>query len=117
MKKGHVVLIFLTSAFLCILLGIYIGRNTVTLIPTVFSSNSKPAATGVNPENRGKININTATVSQLQLLPEIGEVLAQSIIEYREENGPFNTIDDLLKVNGIGTYRLNLIKDRICISD
>jgi competence ComEA-like helix-hairpin-helix protein len=49
-----------------------------------------------------KININTATVQQLMDLKGVGEVLAQRIVEYRTQNGPFASVNDLEKVNGIG---------------
>jgi competence protein ComEA len=48
------------------------------------------------------ININTATASELQLIKGIGPVIAGRIIEYRQANGPFTTLDDLDDVSGIG---------------
>lgn len=60
-----------------------------------------------------KININTASKQQLMRLPGIGSVLAQRIIEYREKNGPFKAIEELLNVKGIGPKIFEKIKDRI----
>lgn len=60
-----------------------------------------------------KISINTATKELLQSLPGIGESKAQDIIDYREENGPFETIEDLTKVSGIGESLLAKIKENI----
>ncbi|ART78965.1 ComEA family DNA-binding protein [Oceanisphaera avium] len=48
------------------------------------------------------ININSATAEQLSLLSGIGSAKAAAIIDYREQNGPFNSVDDLSKVSGIG---------------
>ena len=48
------------------------------------------------------VNINTATLEQLQTLPKVGTVTAQRIIEYRTKNGPFTRIEDIQKVTGIG---------------
>jgi competence protein ComEA len=48
------------------------------------------------------VNINTATLDELDGLPGIGDVLGQRIIDYREQHGPFETVDDLLNVSGIG---------------
>lgn len=65
-------------------------------------------------ENKEEIiNINKANIEQLQKLNGIGESLAQSIIQYREENGKFNTIEDLMNVPGIGESKFNIIKDYI----
>ena len=61
----------------------------------------------------GKINLNTASISQLDTLDGIGPATAQKIIEYREKNGGFNSIDELKSVNGIGNAKFNKIKDSI----
>lgn len=62
-----------------------------------------------------KININTATLVELQELPRIGEKVAQKIIDFRKENGKFKATTDLLKIKGIGEKIFALIKDRITV--
>jgi competence protein ComEA len=52
-------------------------------------------------ESRVRININTATSEELDALPGVGEIIATRIVEYRELNGPFRSIDDLIHVEGI----------------
>ncbi len=64
-----------------------------------------------------KIDINRAETWLLQALPGIGEVLAQRIVDYRSENGPFRRIEDLLKVSGIGPATFEQIKDYITVLD
>jgi len=64
-----------------------------------------------------KIDINRAEPWLLEALPGIGEVLAQRIVDYRSENGPFKIIEDLLKVSGIGEATFENIKDFITVSD
>ena len=65
------------------------------------------AASGVGSSASGdKVNLNSATPDQLEELPGIGEVLAQRIIDYREEHGPFVAVEDLLNVSGIGEARM-----------
>ena len=60
-----------------------------------------------------RININSATAPELVQLPGIGPALAESIIEFREANGPFQSIDDLVNVPGIGEAKLNNLRDLI----
>ena len=69
------------------------------------------------PEKKDKdlININTASASELEQLPGVGPALAKKIVEFREQNGPFKKIDDLLKVRGIGEKNLQKIKDLITV--
>jgi len=64
-----------------------------------------------------KIDINRAEPWLLEALPGIGQVLAQRIVDYRSENGPFKRIEDLLKVSGIGPATFDKIKDYITVSD
>lgn len=64
-----------------------------------------------------KIDINRAEPWLLEALPSIGEVLAQRIVDYRSQNGPFKRIEDLLKVSGIGEATLEKIKDYVTVSD
>ena len=62
-----------------------------------------------------KVNINTATLNELDSLPGIGPSTAQKIIDYREENGNFKTIEDLQNVKGIGDAKYEEIKDKIIV--
>ena len=61
----------------------------------------------------GKVNINTASVEELSNLDGIGVSKAEAIIKYREENGKFNSIEDITKVSGIGNNVYEKIKDNI----
>lgn len=61
----------------------------------------------------GPININRATVGELDSLPGIGPVLASRIIDYRKANGPFISIDDLQKVSGIGSAKFAQLKSKV----
>jgi competence protein ComEA len=62
---------------------------------------------------RGPVNLNRATISQLDSLDGIGPVIAKRIIAYRTINGPFTAVEDLLKVSGIGDAKFAQIKEKI----
>ncbi|MBN1145893.1 MAG: helix-hairpin-helix domain-containing protein [Anaerolineales bacterium] len=92
--------------------------------PTPFALPSRlsmatPAQSGSTPASvpgRGNlININTATQAELESLPYIGPALAQRIIEYREANGPFESIEEIIEVYGIGQSTFEKIKDLITV--
>ena len=65
--------------------------------------------------NNGKININTATSEELQSLSGIGESKAKAIIEYRNTNGPFNSIEEIINVSGISENLFAKIKENITV--
>jgi competence protein ComEA len=76
-------------------------------------SGSSGATGGVAAE--APVNLNTATLDQLESLPGIGPALGQRIIDYREQHGPFRTVDDLLEVSGIGDKRLADLRDKVTV--
>ncbi len=63
-----------------------------------------------------KVDINTASIEQLSTLKYIGEKTAQKIVEYRKSNGPFEKVEDILNVSGIGPKTLAANKDKIVIN-
>ena len=83
--------------------------GSVLLLAMVFS-------TGAFAEETAKININKATVEELSTLKYIGAKHAQKIVEYREQNGPFQKVEDILMVKGIGTKTLEANKDKITLN-
>lgn len=74
-----------------------------------------PISTNSSTNSSNLININTASQKELEELPGIGPTLSQRIIEYREKNGYFQTIEDIKKVSGIGDKKFEAIKDLITV--
>jgi competence protein ComEA len=74
-----------------------------------------PGIISTNHINAGRVNINTASISELDALPGIGRTTAQAIVDYRNQNGSFQFIQDIQKVPGIGPASYAGIKDYITI--
>lgn len=75
------------------------------------SAFAAPAASGA----AGKVNINTASVEQLQLLPRVGPALAQRIVEFRTANGAFKAPEELIAVRGIGEKSFANLKPYVAV--
>ncbi len=80
----------------------------------VGGADSAAVASGAGSSS-GLVNINTASAAELQTLSGIGPSMAQSIIDERTQNGAFVSVDDLMRVSGIGEKKLAKIKDCICV--
>lgn len=87
------------------------------LIPAVGDEEAAaPAGTAGEPSAAaGLVNVNTAGVAELVSLDGVGEATAEKIIAEREANGPFETIDDLKRVSGIGDKKLAALRDKVCL--
>jgi competence protein ComEA len=85
-------------------------RPSLTPMPQS-AGTSGGAATGAT----GLINLNTATAAQLEQLPGIGPVLAARIVDDREQYGPFATVDEIMRVSGIGEAILARIRDQATV--
>ena len=74
-----------------------------------------PSLQADSKSKQEKINLNTATLAELQKLPKIGAKVAQRIIDYRKAHGKFKEIEEIMKVKGIGEKTFKQIKDLITI--
>ena len=77
------------------------------------STQATPAA---KASGSGPLNLNTATVAQLEALPGIGKSVAERILEYREKSGGFKKVEDLMNVRGIGEKSFLKLKPLITVS-
>ncbi|WP_368192476.1 ComEA family DNA-binding protein [Aeromonas sp. s8] len=75
----------------------------------------KPTTTTAVAKESGKLNINTATLAELTSLKGIGDKKAQAIVDYREKQGKFTSVDQLADVNGIGPATLEANRDMIIV--
>ena len=76
---------------------------------------SKKAVTAVDVQDSLKIDINHASLLELDKLPSVGIKTAQAIIEYRKTHGYFRSVEDLKKIRGIGEKKLNIMRKFIFI--
>ena len=110
MKKGNSLAVFRCLLPVCLVLGIFVGRNLTGNYQNIPSDKSFYTVVNQKGVQDYRLDINTATKVQLMELPEIGEVIADRILNYRVEIGKFESIDDLLNVTGIGEKTLQKIE-------
>ena len=78
-------------------------------------ASAEAAGASVQEESDGRIDINTADAAQLVTIPGIGETRAAAILAYREKNGPFAKVEDIMQVSGIKSALFEKMKDYITI--
>jgi len=88
--------------------------GTQVLVPRAVAGGASGAVAS-GSASMGKVNINTATASELEALPGVGEVIAQRIVDYRTANGPFGSVDELIDVSGIGESTLASMRELVTV--
>ena len=114
-EKGGSTYFFLalvTLAFLAAVLYLTFGANHTEQEGYTVQT-ERPAREEEIAPVRVLVNINTATAEELETVTGIGPVLAQAILDYRAEHGDFQTLDELLEVRGIGSAKLDAMRDEI----
>lgn len=126
MKKKIIILFWVLCCFAWLLVWASTARNNQL---TFFTENSTklsildyPAAIHLQKQKKDLvfnhsncINLNKATVDELDKLPGIGKKMAEKILFYRLEHGNFESLDDLGKVSGIGSKKMKLLIDKLCL--
>ena len=106
----------MTAAFLCLLL-VLSHTEQVPLDPgVVVETETEVPQEEVAPPFE-PVDLNTATAEELDTLPGIGESLARRIIAYREANGPFGSIEEIMEVSGIGEAKFAELEDRVTVDN
>ena len=113
MKKGLFLLLSLCALSLCFVLGIFVGRNFNDHYQTLSHNPAVEETSATEPVAEYLLDINKASKAQLMSLPGIGDTIATRIVDYRTENGNFQSVDDLLNVEGIGEKKLLEIENLI----
>ena len=138
-KPQHNSLLTVTAIFVAFIIGFFLGRSynhsdiqlttavvaqttevsreaaPITADTSTSTVQTEPAATHPPTEVPTLVNINTATLEELDSLPGIGPVIAQRILDYRDTHGPFTSAAQLTNVSGIGAAKLAAIIDLITV--
>ena len=93
-----------------------IGETPRPPVATALASTTTDGPGGIVPGSGGLIDLNTASVGRLETLPGIGEVRANAIVDYRQQNGCFQSTSDVTKVTGIGSGIYEKIRDLVTVS-
>ena len=112
--KTEWILLALTGVFLCVLLILFFQDRTrmeEAGVETEIEVPQEEILPDLSP-----LHLNTATQEELAQLPGIGEELARRIVEHREANGPFETIEELMEVSGIGEGKFADLEGRITVN-
>ncbi len=119
-KLSRFLFLMITMLFIGFTAGVLVGRQAKN--PGTLSSSYDQIAVetaqelaGQERPSVGRININTATVAELDMLPGIGKAMAQKIIDYRTQNGDFSNIYELSKVSGISKEKMMELMEYITV--
>ncbi len=119
LEWAHKALLGLTGLFVIFTLAFFIGRSSAH---AVISTQTAPVelvyeTAPLEQEPSIRLNLNEATADELEALPGIGPVLAERILQWREEYGPFVSAEQIMDIEGIGEKKYGEIQDLIYVED
>jgi comEA protein len=97
--------------------GILVAMLLATGVAPIWAASppSSGQSSSAKPVPAAPVNVNTATTADLETVPGIGQTLARRIVEFRDKNGPFDQVDDLVKVSGIGEKSILRLKPYLTV--
>ncbi len=113
--KSEKLLLGLTTLFLCVLLVLFLQDRQAAELPGAAAAPERAGAQQIVVPERAPVGINTASEQQLAQLPGLGRTLACRIVEYREDNGPFETLEEIMEVPGIGAGKLSGLREYLVV--
>ena len=116
-ERGLIILVAtgIIASGLALLPPLFVSHARVTVAPIELSGARVLCPTFL--DSPPKIDLNSAGIDELNELPGIGEVLAQRIVDYRSEHGPFHSLDELTNVSGIGKSVIERIANLVTYGD
>lgn len=114
--RGQGILLGLTALFLCLLLGLFLHDRAAMAAASSVETRLSVPVEEVRPDP-SPLDLNAAAEEELTALPGIGEALARRIVEYREANGPFESVEELTEVSGIGPAKLAALEGLVTVED
>ena len=118
LSQGERWIVALTLVFSLIMVGIYVHSTRIDE-SDAYTIRTGDLAGEAEPVDavQWQVNINAASVEELTRLVGVGEVLAERIVTYREQHGPFRTVEELMEVDGIGESKLAAMKEQIILEE
>lgn len=115
--KTQWVLLGFTGLFLCLLLALFLRDSRLASLPSAVETELDVPQETIRPELAapGPVDLNSAAAEELLTLPGIGEELARRIVSYREEHGPFQSVEDITLVSGIGEGKLARLEGLVTV--
>ena len=114
--RRELALLGLTALFLCLLWGLSLRDRAARPAPALVETRLTAPIETVRPDP-SPLDLNAATAEELTAIPGIGEALAGRIVAYREDSGPFGSVDELTNVSGIGPAKLAALEGLITVEE
>src|SRR5438093_1213915 len=113
--RAAAALILPATVVASVLLTSMSGSLSPQAAPRRAAAGAKAGAPAESETKTAAVDINSADVEKLTSLPGIGPAIAQRIVDYRKEHGPFKSVDELVNVRGIGERLLARLRDRVTV--